>query len=94
MVIFYGLVMLQYDLILTIVGILFVAVNLATLRLVSRWRVDFNLRLMQEHGKVNGVAISGLQSMETLKASGLESDFLRAGLAPMLKPPTPSKQWL
>ena len=75
MVIFYGLVMLQYDLILTIVGMVFVAVNLVTLRLVSRWRVDANLRLMQEHGKVSGVAISGLQSMETLKASGLESDF-------------------
>lgn len=75
MVIFYALVMLQYDVILTIVGMMFVAVNLVTLKLVSRWRVDANLRLIQEHGKVNGVAISGLQSMETLKASGLESDF-------------------
>ncbi len=75
MVIFYGLVMLQYDVILTLVGILFVAVNLVALQLVSRWRVDANLRLIQEQGKVEGVAISGLQSMETLKASGLESDF-------------------
>lgn len=75
MVIFYALVMLQYDVILTMVGMLFVAVNLVALRLVSRWRVDANLRMLQEHGKVNGVAISGLQSMETLKASGLESDF-------------------
>lgn len=30
---------------------------------------------MQDQGKVSGVAIAGLQSMETLKASGLESDF-------------------
>jgi ATP-binding cassette, subfamily C, bacterial len=75
MVIFYALVMLQYDVILTMVGMLFVTVNLVALQLVSRWRVDANLRLVQEHGKVNGVAISGLQSMETLKASGLESDF-------------------
>ncbi|MDF5733427.1 MAG: hypothetical protein PUP92_36985 [Rhizonema sp. PD38] len=30
---------------------------------------------MQEDGKVSSVAIAGLQSMETLKASGLESDF-------------------
>jgi ATP-binding cassette, subfamily C, bacterial len=75
MVIFYALVMLQYDVILTTVGILFVAINLGVLRLVSRWRVDANLRLIQEYGKVSGVAISGLQSMETIKASGLESDF-------------------
>lgn len=75
MVIFYALVMLQYDVVLTSLGIIFVAINLITLQLVSRWRVDANIRLMQEQGKVSGVAIAGLQSMETLKASGLETDF-------------------
>ncbi|GAB1544452.1 NHLP family bacteriocin export ABC transporter peptidase/permease/ATPase subunit [Scytonema sp. NUACC21] len=75
MVIFYIIVMLQYDAVLTLIGIVFVAVNLLALQQVSRWRVDANIRLMQEQGKVGGVAISGLQSMETLKASGLESDF-------------------
>ena len=75
MVMFYGLIMLQCDVILTMVGVLFAAVNLVALQLVSRWRVDTNLRLIQERGKVEGVAISGLQSIETLKASGLESDF-------------------
>jgi ATP-binding cassette, subfamily C, bacterial len=75
MVIFYAIVMLQYDMILTSIGIVFVAINIIVLQLVSRWRVDVNMRLMQEQGKVSGVAISGLQSMETLKASGLESDF-------------------
>ena len=75
MVMFYGLLMLQYDVVLTMIGVLSAAVSLVALQLVSRWRVDANLRLLQEQGKVEGVAISGLQSMETLKASGLESDF-------------------
>lgn len=75
MVVFYGLFMLQYDVILTMIGILFVVINLVMLQLVSRWRVDANLRLIQDQGKVEGVSISGLQSMETIKASGLESDF-------------------
>lgn len=75
MAIFYVLVMVQYDIILTAIGIVFVALNLAALQWVSRWRVDANLRLIQEEGKVAGVAISGLQSIETIKASGLESDF-------------------
>lgn len=75
MVIFYAIVMLQYDVVLTAIGIAFVAVNLVALQWVSRRRVDANMRLMQEQGKVSGVSISGLQSMETLKASGLESDF-------------------
>jgi NHLM bacteriocin system ABC transporter peptidase/ATP-binding protein len=75
MVIFYAIVMLQYDRILTLIGIVFVLVNLLSLRWVGRQRADANVRLMQEQGKVGGVAIAGLQSMETLKASGLESDF-------------------
>ncbi|MCU0569900.1 MAG: NHLP family bacteriocin export ABC transporter peptidase/permease/ATPase subunit [Oculatellaceae cyanobacterium Prado106] len=75
MVIFYAIVMLQYDAVLTLIGIAFVIINLLALQWVSRQRVDTNMKLMQEQGKVSGVAISGLQSMETLKASGLESDF-------------------
>ncbi|GJD18304.1 ABC transporter related [Rivularia sp. IAM M-261] len=75
MVIFYGVVMWQYDRVLTLIGVAFVVVNLVALQWVSTLRVDTNVRLMQEQGKVSGVAIAGLQSMETLKASGLESDF-------------------
>ncbi|MBE9107883.1 NHLP family bacteriocin export ABC transporter peptidase/permease/ATPase, partial [Nodosilinea sp. LEGE 07298] len=75
MVVFYGLVMWQYDWVLTLIGIGSVAVNLIALRWVARQRSDTNMRLMQEQGKVSGVAIAGLQSIETLKASGLESDF-------------------
>ncbi|PSB18615.1 NHLP family bacteriocin export ABC transporter peptidase/permease/ATPase subunit [Phormidesmis priestleyi ULC007] len=74
-VVFYAVVMLQYDVVLTSIGIAFVIVNVTVWRWVSRQRVDANLRLMQEQGKVSGVSISGLQSMETLKASGLESEF-------------------
>lgn len=75
MVIFYTVVMLQYDRVLTLIGITFVAVNLVALQWVARLRVDTNIRALQEQGKVSGVGIAGLQSMETLKASGLESDF-------------------
>jgi ATP-binding cassette subfamily C protein len=75
LVVFYAIAMLQYDVILTLVVVLFATVNIFVLQWVSRRRVDANLRLAQEYGKVSGVAIAGLQSMETLKASGLESDF-------------------
>ncbi len=75
MVVFYGMVMLQYDPVLTLIGILFVTINLLALQWVARQRSDTSTRLMQEQGKVTGVSIAGLQSIETLKASGLESDF-------------------
>ncbi|TWH43667.1 NHLP family bacteriocin export ABC transporter peptidase/permease/ATPase subunit [Calothrix desertica] len=74
-VVFYAIVMLQYDVVLTAIGIAFVIINIMAWRFVSRRQVDSNMQLMQEQGKVSGVAIAGLQSMETLKASGLESDF-------------------
>ena len=74
-VVFYAIVMLQYDVVLTAIGIAFVIINIVAWRFVSRRQVDSNMQLMQEQGKVSGVAIAGLQSMETLKASGLESDF-------------------
>lgn len=74
-VVFYAIVMLQYDVVLTAIGIAFVVINIVAWKFVSRRQIDSNMQLMQEQGKVSGVAIAGLQSMETLKASGLESDF-------------------
>lgn len=75
MVLFYVLIMIQYDWVLTFTGIIFAAINIFTLQWLSRRRIDTNQRLIQEYGKVSGTSISALQSIETLKASGLESDF-------------------
>jgi len=75
MMIFYVLVLFQYDRVLTTIGIAFASINVLALTWLSRQRVDANRRLVQEYGKVAGVAIAGLQSIETLKASGLESNF-------------------
>jgi ATP-binding cassette subfamily C protein len=75
MVIFYALIMFQYDWVLTLITASFAAVNIITLRWISRQRTDANQRLIQEYGKAAGTSIAALQSIETLKASGLESDF-------------------
>ena len=75
MIVFYAVAMLQYDIPLTLIVIAFAATNVIVLQRVSRSRTDANRRLIQEYGKSSGVAIAGLQSIETLKASGLESDF-------------------
>ncbi|MGF1535322.1 MAG: NHLP family bacteriocin export ABC transporter peptidase/permease/ATPase subunit [Elainellaceae cyanobacterium] len=75
MVLFYGVAMAYYDVPLTLIVVFFSGVNVAVLQWVSRQRVDSNRRLAQEYGKVSGTAIAGLQNIETLKASGIESDF-------------------
>lgn len=75
MIIFYALIMLLYDQVLTSVVILFAILNFFALQSLSRSRVDTNTRLAQESGKVGGVAVGGIQAIETVKASGLEFDL-------------------
>ncbi len=75
MIIFFAIVMFQYDEILTTMVIGFAAINILTLRWIYRQRVDANQKLMQDYGKAAGASIAGLQYIETLKASGVESDF-------------------
>lgn len=75
MILFYAAVMFAYDWVLTLIGICFSAINGLALQWVARRRVDANMRLVQDWGKVAGVSIAALQSMETLKASALESNF-------------------
>lgn len=74
-VLFYVIVMIQYDVLLTLIGVLLAALNIVVLRIVSRERIDTNQRLVLDRGKVMGVAMGGLQSIETIKATGSESDF-------------------
>ena len=75
MILFYAAVMFAYDGVLTLIGICFSTINGLALQWVARHRVDANMRLVQDWGKAHGVGIAALQSIETLKASALESDF-------------------
>jgi NHLM bacteriocin system ABC transporter peptidase/ATP-binding protein len=72
---FYALLMFQYSTILAGIGVGIALLNTLALRYVSRQRVDVNQRLLQERGKLVATAMNGLQTIETLKATGAESDF-------------------
>ena len=75
MIVFYAAAMYFYDFSLATIGIVCASVNLLALQWISRARVDANKRLQREYGNVYGLSIAGLHGIETLKASGLESDF-------------------
>jgi ATP-binding cassette, subfamily C, bacterial len=75
MIVFYAIVMYCYDPVLATIGIACAAANFMALRFIARSRIDATKRLQVEYGKSYGLAIAGLHGIETLKASGLESDF-------------------
>jgi NHLM bacteriocin system ABC transporter peptidase/ATP-binding protein len=75
LVIFYAVLMLMYDVTLTVVCVAIALLNIVALKMVSRHRVDAARRLMQDQGKLTGTAMNGLRMIETLKASGSESEF-------------------
>ncbi|MGM3305548.1 NHLP family bacteriocin export ABC transporter peptidase/permease/ATPase subunit [Anabaena sp. WFMT] len=75
MLVFYAVMMLVYDQVLTIMTISFAVLNLLTLQIVKRFRVDANLKVSQERDQLYGFATSGIQNIETVKSSGLESSL-------------------
>lgn len=73
--VFYAALMFYYDIMLTLIGIGFAVINGFVLKWVSQTRVETNMRVLTEYGKAQGTAMAGLQSIETIKAGGLESGF-------------------
>jgi NHLM bacteriocin system ABC transporter peptidase/ATP-binding protein len=73
--IFFAVVMIQYDLWLTITCVAFAMLNLVAMKAVQRSRVDASFRLLQERGKLMGTSMNGVQMIETLKATGGENEF-------------------
>jgi NHLM bacteriocin system ABC transporter peptidase/ATP-binding protein len=74
-IVFYAAVMFQYDVVLTVVGVAVGLLNFFALRFISRRRRDANQRLLKEQGNATSTAFGGLQNIETLKATGTDSDF-------------------
>jgi NHLM bacteriocin system ABC transporter peptidase/ATP-binding protein len=73
--VFFAIVMIQYDLWLTISCVAFAMLNLVAMKVVQRSRVDASFRLLQERGKLMGTSMNGVQMIETLKATGGENEF-------------------
>ena len=75
MMAFYFVIMLNYDVQLTLIGLAFAIANLLLLRHVARRRVDINRGLQSDIGKLTGTSMAGIQIIETLKAGGTEDHF-------------------
>lgn len=74
-VVIYAILMLQYDLVLSLVSVGIAALNVLALRHVAARRAVLSQRMQQDRGKLMGTAMGGLQTIETVKACGSEPDF-------------------
>jgi NHLM bacteriocin system ABC transporter peptidase/ATP-binding protein len=74
--VFYAALMFRYNVTLTLIAIFFGILNLISIRAVASHRIDLNHQTRQEQSILMGVSMNGLQMIESLKAGGLENDFL------------------
>ena len=76
MIIFYGIILIQYNIILTLIGLSICLINILVLKLSGRLRKVLSMTLMQNSGKYTGMLMNGLQIVETLRSSGSDSEFM------------------
>ena len=72
----YVAVMLPYDPLLAVVGVGISSLNLVALQWFSRWRVDRNRAIEQIRGRLMAGVMWAIQIIESIKATGSESDLL------------------
>ena len=77
MMIFYLVVMLRYSVLLTIVGLVTILLNLLVSQIISHKRVNITRVQMRDSGKLAAATVSGIQMVETIKASGAENGYFQ-----------------
>ena len=77
MMVFYLVVMLRYSPLLTLIGLISIALNLCMSRLISDRRVNITRVMMRDEGKLAATTVSSIQMIETIKSSGAENGYFR-----------------
>ena len=75
MMAFYLVVMIRYSALLTLVGIAAIVMNSLLASFISRKRVNITRVQMRDAGKLSSSTVSGIQMIETIKASGAENGY-------------------
>ena len=71
----YLAIMINYSLILTLIGVASIVLNMFVSLLVSRKRVNITKVQVRGEGNLSGQTISGIEMIETIKSSGAENGF-------------------
>ncbi|XME03481.1 NHLP family bacteriocin export ABC transporter peptidase/permease/ATPase subunit [Lachnospiraceae bacterium C1.1] len=75
MMLIYLVVMIRYNIILTLIGIISVCINIFVAAYISQKRVNITRVLMRDNGKLYSATVSGVEMIESIKASGSENGY-------------------
>lgn len=75
LVVFYLIIMFQYNTTLALVGLFAAITNVLILKVANTVSQDQSQKIGQDQGKVMNAVMSGIKSIETHKATGSENDF-------------------
>ncbi len=75
MMVFYFIVMIRYSWLLTLVGLSTVLINVWLSRVIANKRMNVTRVMMRDEGKLAAATVSGVEMIETIKASGAENGF-------------------
>ncbi len=75
MMLFYLVVMFRYSIVLSAIGLISVSVNFVIAEIISAKRINIIRVQMRDRGKLDGETVSGIEMIETIKASGVENGF-------------------
>lgn len=75
LLVFYLVVMMRYSLLLTAVGLLCIVLNIFIAQVVSKKRINITRTQMRDAGKLSGMLVSGIEMIETIKATGAEEGY-------------------
>ena len=77
MMIFYLTVMIRYSPILTLIGIFSIVLDLFISQVISKKRIGITRVQLRDKGKLASATISGIEMIETIKASGAENGYFK-----------------
>lgn len=78
MMVFYLVIMVRRSPVLTLVGLVTVAVNLVLSRVIADRRMNLTRVLLNGSSRLSSETVSGIERMETIQASGAEVGFFRS----------------
>ena len=73
--VFFLVLMLLYDVPLTIISVVLTVVQIVIFRITSEKIRNKSFKIQMEGGKLDGITMSGIEMIESIKASGSENDF-------------------